>query len=162
MGHISGPMVTIDPALIMSRRREIGEEIARLQKEAEELDIALRVLARMATKEKPDSVAMVGETGDEDIRVDLPLAPRPSGTPTNFAMVELVLSGAEKEGKDGLTANEIVQEIRRRYWPGLVGKQILPSIYGFAKNGRLKKTASGKFKRIKRNEGSEAVAAEPS
>ena len=150
-------MVTIDPAIIALRRQEIGDEIARLQKEADELDIVLRVLERMATREKPDVVAMVGETSAEGT-IEPAVAARPSGTPTNFAMVELVLSGAEKEGTDGLTANEIVEEIRRRYWPGLVGKQILPSIYGFAKNGRLKKTESGKFKRIKQPDANKELA----
>jgi hypothetical protein len=73
-------------------------------------------------------------------------------------MVELVLLDAEKEGRDGLTANEIVEQIRRRYWPGLIGKQILPSVYQFAKRGRLRKTASGKFKRIKKLSDEEIAA----
>jgi hypothetical protein len=155
-------MVTIDPAKIALRRREIGEEIARLQKEGEELDIVLRVLERMATTEKPDAIAMAGLVGESSHTTIDELSGRPGGTPTNFEMAELVLLGAEKEGRDGLTANELVEEIKRRYWPGLVGKQILPSIYQFAKKGRLRKTASGKFKRIKKQEGSEAAGPEPS
>jgi hypothetical protein len=147
-------MVTVDPAKIAARRQEIGEEIARLQREADELDIVLKVLPRLALEEVQENIA-------EDI-LDPSLSPRPSGTPTNFEMVELVLLSAEKEGRDGLTASEIVEEIGRRYWPGLIGKQILPSIYQFAKKGRFKKTPSGKFKRIKKIEGSEAEAAEPS
>jgi hypothetical protein len=61
-----------------------------------------------------------------------------------------VLADAEKDGKDGLTANEIVQAIAARYWPGLIGSQILPSIYKFAKYDRLRKTPGGKFKRLKK------------
>lgn len=76
-------------------------------------------------------------------------------------MVEFVLSSAEKEGRE-LTASEIVNEIRARYWPGLIGEQILPSIYGFAKQGRVRKTPTGKFKRIKRNDGPTGGTAEPS
>jgi hypothetical protein len=30
-------------------------------------------------------------------------------------------------------------------WPGVKGAQILPSVYGFAKQGRLKKNAKGLF-----------------
>jgi hypothetical protein len=67
-------------------------------------------------------------------------------------MAELVLADAEKEGKDGLTANEIVQAIAARYWPGLIGPQILPSIYKFAKDQRLRKTPGGKFKRVKKDD----------
>ena len=63
-----------------------------------------------------------------------------------------MLASAEKDGKDGLTAAELVQAIGARYWPGLIGEQILPSIYQFAKAGRFKKLANGKFKRIKKPE----------
>jgi hypothetical protein len=90
--------------------------------------------------------------------------PRPPGRPTNFEMAEAALSNAEKDGKDGLTANELVDAIRALYWPGLVGTQILPSLYAFAKNGRLRKTSGGKFKRIRRNdriEGGAGDGAEP-
>ena len=61
-----------------------------------------------------------------------------------------------------LGASEVVEAIRQRYWPGLTGPQILPSIYRFAKEKRVKKTADGKFKRIKKSEGSDAGASEPS
>jgi hypothetical protein len=67
-------------------------------------------------------------------------------------MVDLVLSSAEKAGKDGLTISELVEEIRTRFWPGLQSQQVTPLIYGFASKGRLHKTAAGKFKRVKTNE----------
>jgi hypothetical protein len=70
-------------------------------------------------------------------------------------MAEFVLSSAEKEGHDGLTANELIQAIAARYWPGLIGPQILPSIYQFAKVGRLK-LSGGKFKRVHKKETGEA------
>ncbi len=77
---------------------------------------------------------------------------RPSGAPTNFEMVDMILASAEKEGKDGLTVTEIISEMRRRYWPGLKDVQVSAPIYAFARNGRFKKTSAGKFKRIKRPE----------
>ncbi len=129
---------------IEAREKKIAEEITALQKEADELATAKRVLSRLN-----------GEAADSADRG----APRPSGTPKNFEMMEMVLARAEKDGKDGLTAAEIVNEIRAHYWPGLVGEQILPSIYAFAKKGRVRKTSNGKFNRIK---GPTAGAAEPS
>jgi len=39
-----------------------------------------------------------------------------------------------------------VAAISKRYWPGVKGQQILPSIYQFAKQGRLVKTKDGVFK----------------
>ena len=77
---------------------------------------------------------------------------RPSGAPTNFEMVDMILASAEKEGKDGLTVTEIISEMRRRYWPGLKDVQVSAPIYAFARNGRFEKTSAGKFKRIKRPE----------
>jgi hypothetical protein len=68
-----------------------------------------------------------------------------------------------RDEKNGLTANEIVEQIRNRYWPGVMGAQILPIIYHFAKQGRIRKTAGGKFKSIhKPSEGPNASASEPS
>jgi hypothetical protein len=126
---------------IDERLRAIGEEVGRLQKEAEELAIAKRVFERFSNQ-KPNE--------DGAKTVDKPEGkPRPKGTPTNFEMAEFILADAEKEGNHGgLNANELVQGISARYWPGLVGPQILPSIYAFAKEGRLQKTLGGKFKRV--------------
>jgi hypothetical protein len=118
---------------IERRRQEIAAEIAKLQAEAEELDITLRVLKRFS----PDGSS----------KTEPRFPPRPAGTPTTFEMVSMVLTSAEKEGKDGLAAGEIVNAIRARYWPDVTGPQILPSIYRFIKQKRFHKTAGGKIKR---------------
>jgi len=139
---------------IEAQEKKIADQIATLQKEADDLATAKRVLKRLS------GVAEAKPSAADDGLPDGKLGPeRPKGVPTNLQMVEFVLGHAEREGKDGLTANEIVEAIRARYWPGLVGEQILPSIYGFGKKGRLRKTASGKFKRIK---GPAGTTAEPS
>lgn len=138
MPHIPFTMTQDQFKPIDQRLQEITEQMARLQKEADELETAKRVFERFNGGTPAD--AGRGK-------------PRPDGIPTNFEMAEFVLSIAEKDGKDGLTGAELVQAIAARYWPGLVGEQILPSIYQFAKNGRLRKLASGKFKRVKKNEG---------
>jgi hypothetical protein len=140
MPHINSIMSANIPQ-IDDRLREIGAEIARLQKEAEELAIAKRVFERFSD---PPPNGASPKAGSPEGR------PRPKGSPTNFEMAEFVLADAEKEGKDGLTAGELVQAIAARYWPGLVGPQILPSIYKFAKDERLRKTPGGKFKRAKK------------
>jgi hypothetical protein len=125
-----------DLQAIQAREREIDAEMASLQQEREELAIAKRVMARL--RGKSPGLSANGKS-----------SPRPAGAPTNAEMVELVLADAEKEGKDGLTASELLQAISARYWPGLTGPQILPNIYGMAKRGRFRKTPSGKFKRNK-------------
>jgi hypothetical protein len=137
------------------REREIADQIAPLQKELDDLAIAKRVLLSL---ERPSDRSV------QEVIVDSGKAgkPRPSGAPTNFEMTERVLADAERNGKDGLVIGEIVDAIRSRYWPGLVSEQITPSIYGFATNGRLKKSVNGKFKRVKKPEGSADSSAEPS
>jgi len=78
--------------------------------------------------------------------------PRPSGAPTNFEMARLVLLSAQKEGKPGLTAAELVDEIGRRYWPGVQAPQIMPTMYQLAKQGRLIKGDDGVFRFPETNE----------
>ncbi|WP_333825745.1 hypothetical protein [Pinisolibacter sp.] len=75
---------------------------------------------------------------------------RPEGTPSNFEMAKMVLISAERDGKAGLTAAELVSEIGRRYWPGLQPQQILPMMYQYAKHGRLNKGDDGLFRLPKR------------
>lgn len=155
----------VDTEAMKKRQREIADEIARLQSESEELTFALRVVGRFSLPDpEPSFINPFKTLSPESQEAQAPQAPepadaagpawvpRPAGTPTNYEMAEFVLASAEKEGKDGLTGSELVAAIRNRYWPGLVNDQILPSIYAFAKKGRLKKTPSGKFKRIKRND----------
>ena len=120
-------MSTTDIEAIQSRQREVKVEIDRLQKEADELYIALRVLSRFSPVDS-ESLAKLGP-------------PRPEGLPTLFEMVETVLD----EAVDGLTGRQIVEAIGEKHWPGVRGRQILPSIYGFSKQGRLKKTDTGQF-----------------
>jgi hypothetical protein len=121
---------------IEARRRELADEIAKIQAEDEELAVAERVLRRLAGTEGAKASVSIG-------------APRPSGAPKTFEMVDMVLASAEKEGKDGLHTPELVEAIRKRYWPGLVAQQIMPMVYQMARDGRFHKTPGGKFKRLK-------------
>src|SRR5438445_6741056 len=118
----------LDADKIRARQKRIDEEIAKLQSEADELSVVLRVMERF--KEKPPDKST--KAGKEE-----KLPPRPKGTPSTFEMVELVLASAEKGGKPALTSRELMDAIRANYWPGVQNKQILPSIFGFAKKKRL-------------------------
>jgi hypothetical protein len=121
---------------IKLREEEIAKLIEALEKEASELAVARKVIARFSPPPPAGSEGALGPS-------------RPDGVPSTFDMTEAVLESAEKAGKDGLTAKELVEAIRDRYWPGLNAPQVLPTIYGFVKNERLHKTAGGKFKRLK-------------
>ncbi len=144
---------------IEARQREITKEIARLQEESNELTITIKVMKFFF--DSPVGAEEKATGPPEETETTKLGPPRPSGCPTNFQMVDMILASAEKEGKDGLTISEIISEMRTRYWPGLKDVQVSAPIYAFVRQGRFKKKG-GKFKRIKKTEGSEAAAPEPS
>jgi hypothetical protein len=122
---------------ILQRRKEIAAEIDKLKAEDGELEVALRVLGRFG-KAIPATDSRSGKLGP----------PRPAGVPSLFEMTDIVIKDAIKAGKSGLKGREIVAEIGKRYWPGVQPQQILPPIYSFVKNKRLKKGDNGIFKPV--------------
>lgn len=135
--------VVVDIGAMEARRNEIDEHLAALKKEAADLDIALRVARQFAKTLTMSTQA--------EIDGELRLGPaRPDGIPTIFQMSYEVIRDAEQRGQGGLTASEVVEAIGDRYWPGVKGPQIQPSIYGFVKAGRLAKNGD-KFQTIQGN-----------
>lgn len=131
-----------------NRKREIRAEIERLQAEFEEIEGAIRVVSRFAS-----STAAKESPAESKLDSSTKLGPqRPNGIPTNFEMAQIAIRDAVKNGKPGLTASEIVDEISKRWWPGLQGPQILPIIYQLAKRGRLNKGEDGHFRLPNMNE----------
>lgn len=128
---------------IESRKQEIDEAIAKLQEEARELDVALAVFRRFSPKPSDE------KTVNDDSKLG---PPRPNNIPTLYEMAYTVIRDAEQRGRKGLSGKEVVDAIATQYWPGLQGPQITPSLYGFAKKGRLKKTSDGLFHTVRRKE----------
>jgi len=131
--------MSLDIENLRSRQKRLIDEIAQRQKELDEIDIALRVFDRYSDKPPDKGKASGGGKSD--------LPPRPKGTPSTFDMVNLILASAEKEGKDGLTSRELLDQIRAKYWPGVQNRQILPSIFGFAKDNKRLIRDGDKWKR---------------
>ena len=130
---------------IDARLQELDAIIEKADSERQELLIAKRVMSRLYGPVTSPGAAIVHGKGQA----------RPKGTPTTFEMVETVLKTAELNGRDGLGISEVVDEIRRLFWPGLTNPQIAPLVYQFASNGRILKTKNGKFKRVPNKEASE-------
>jgi hypothetical protein len=129
---------------INTRKQEIAEAIAALQAEDQELDIALKVLARFGGLYAPQAAA---NGSDPPTKPKLG-PPRPEGTPSLYEMTVDVLRDAIATGKHGLKGKEIVTEIGKKYWPGVQPDQILPPIYSFVSKKRLRKNSDGVFKPI--------------
>lgn len=132
--------MNLDLDQITAREKEIVRLIDALQKEANDLAVARRVFERFSGKSQDKEDALAAGL------------PRPKGAPTTFEMVDFSLANAEKEGIDGLSSKELVSAIGAKYWPGVVPHQIMPTVYGFVKDNRLRKTPGGKFKRLKKAE----------
>lgn len=132
-----------DIEAVKARKKEIMLAIEDLQKEAHDLDVAIAVFNRFSPVLAKDT------SSDDDSKLG---PPRPPGVPTLFEMAYTVISDAEQRGKKGLTGKEVVEHIAKQFWPGLQGPQITPSLYGFAKKGRLRKTADGLFRTVRTKE----------
>ena len=140
MTLLYGGMNKTEIDAIQTRQREIQDDITRLQQEGEELLVALRVIQRFSP---------LGKSPESKLG-----PPRPKGIPTLFKMVVVVINKANR----GLSGREIVEEIGNDFWPGVQGPQILPSVYGFAKRGRLRKNKAGHFFTHKKNEPPDGTA----
>ncbi len=141
-GYITSTM-TNQTDILQKRLVAIAAELSVLEKERSEIELAIAVLNKYVISSK------TANQGDGNGK------PRPSGTPTSYEMVKFVLKDA---GQKGLKGSEIVERIASRYWPGLVGKQILPSVYQFTKKGRLKKSKAGYFTLISQPESGELLS----
>lgn len=120
-------MNEINPAIL--RKREISEIRSALDREEAEIDAALAILQRY-TGSKPQGVVVNKLLAD-----DKPTVPRPDGVPVLWEMVVAALTPHTQHG--GLKSGQIVDFIGEKYWPGVQGKQIIPSLYRFLNEGRL-------------------------
>lgn len=138
----------IELPILHDRLAKIAEERASLDREEQEINEAIKIISRYAS-----GGVVAEEASSITPQRDNKLGPaRPKGIPTLYQMAYEVIRDAEQRGKPGLTGAAIVEAIGEQYWPGVTGPQILPSIYGFAKSGRLRKSDNGLFQTVRKNE----------
>lgn len=134
--------------IVVGLRRRLFEtetDISALQERAQKYRDAIAAMEAV--------IALHDDQSSDQLEAQSKLGPaRPSGAPTNFEMARLVLLSVQKEGRPGLTAAELVDEIGRRYWPGVQPPQIMPTMYQLAKQGRLIKGDDGVFRFPETNE----------
>lgn len=137
--------MSFDPRnLIAIRRREIQSEISRLsdrirelQKELPELEVAERVMGRLA-----DDGTGSGEEGSvaaPERDEALAFVAKPPGTPTIPEMIFEALKDAASKGSPGLQPAGMTSFIAGRWWPEVPGVAVSPIAWRMWKRGQLVK-----------------------
>lgn len=145
----------------LARLREIDarlKEVEQLQLERKEIVDALSVLQRYgaATDVEHRGVEEVSprdQTGfkknerrrarEGRMRKGQELGtPRPDGIPSVWEMTQIIISETSDQQA---TVSDIMKKIDARWWPGVHRNQVAPTIYKFAKNGRLDQVSPGTF-----------------
>lgn len=90
--------------------------------------------------EKRTSVAPAASKRAPRANIRGDTTPRPTDIPTTFEMVAAVL-----DVRSDLTAEQVVDRIRDRWWPGLDFKRIGPELSTWIRKGRLSRDADGKL-----------------
>lgn len=125
--------------VLEGRLQQIDAKMAELEKEREEIQGALDIVARYVIT-TTDGKSGVGNASEPESSDTSSGAPRPDGIPTLWEMTEAALGGVT-----ALSASSIVDFIGEKYWPGVAHSQIGPSLYRFVKEGRLVKVGRGEF-----------------
>lgn len=159
-------------AWIAARRSQLAAEDQKLSDEDQELDGVLRVLARLQADQAWSQTSESFATKSADARQDKELedtdavedegsersrSTKPEGTPSLFEMAEIILAEQEQGGRYELEGSFIMNQIKARWWPEARTNSVLPSLWRFAKQGRLVKNGS-RYSRVKATEPSDATA----
>ena len=144
---------TISP--LVRRLAAIDAEMDALGRERDEIATTLKVLERYGVKVAPtreegtDKGEVTRAPATEHSSAETPDgdskdqgAPRPAGIPTVFEMASMLLK--EAPGHQ-LTMDEMRKQIEDRWWAGVSRNAIAPSVYKFAKQGRLRQVDVGTF-----------------
>lgn len=117
---------------LASRRERIAREDDALATEIEEINTTLKTLSRVYGVELEDlpDIKAAKSTGV--------ISTKPAGSPTLYEMVTNILEEYDMLIDDGpMEGDQIFEEIRRRWWPDAPRNSIIPSLWRFAKEGRL-------------------------
>lgn len=125
---------------IANEIREAKERIAALQAEDRELELALRVLARLHGVEPPPK-----RTEPQLLWSNRTVASgsKPGGTPTIPQMiVESLTAAKESRGRVGLEPKEITEYVAKRWWPDVTINNVGPVAWRMWRRGELIKQDS--------------------
>ncbi|MGX5839924.1 hypothetical protein ACWGTI_04270 [Mesorhizobium sp. ArgA1] len=132
-----------DLNLISIRYREVEQQIARhrdeiakLESELPELDIAGRVIARLSGAEWPPAGAA------DEPKPENAASAKPDGLPTMPEMILVVMANSYRQGRRGMEPKDVTKAISERYWSDLKGStSVSTTMWRMAqpKDGRLLK-----------------------
>jgi hypothetical protein len=126
---------------VIQRRKEIAAEIAQLQAEDAELEVAARALERLLGQaETPIGAAFVKAA---PLTVtERPTPQKPDDIPTMPQMITLALKDAVANGKSGLGPAEITSFIKKTWWPEVDINKVGPIAWRMWQRKELTKRGS--------------------
>ena len=141
-------MKPIDMTMIQARRRALAEERERLLQavqvldaEAQELEIAERVFARLTL------AGEVNLAGEGTLKADAQVIShgKPVGTPSMPEMIEEALAHSASFGALGLTPSGLLSYIQGKWWPAAKINNVGPIAWRMAQRGDLVKDKNGNY-----------------
>jgi len=124
---------------IAQRRTEIAAEIARLQEQDAELEVAERALGRLLGQVETPVGAAFAKAAVTVLLPDKPKPQKPSDIPTVPHMITLALKDALANGKSGLEPKEITTFIAKTWWPEVDINKVGPIAWRMWKRKALTK-----------------------
>ena len=121
---------------IQASIEKLEAKIAVLQAEQAEINIAQNVIDRLSGAKKKDLKLPLSH---KKKRIRPKGKERPEGIPTTPEMMRLAIIAANKEGKVGLSGQELYEVIGKQWWPGVDPNLIKPTAWRLEKEGRLGK-----------------------
>lgn len=134
---IDARIADIDAAI-----RPLEEERIRLADELSALRVAERVFSDLSGEPQPAPF----DPGPERTA----RSKRPRGLPTTAIMLSTVLSEAVEASGAGLRSQEIMAEIRRRWWPRVRSNDVLPALHRFVRRGVLFERDGERFRPLRK------------
>ena len=136
-------------AKLLQQLDDLNREQQRLEQEAQELDIAARVLNRLSPDETEQSKNYTPPWTKP--------GKKPDGIPAMSDMIQTVLLAAEKDGIAELETQNIVNAIRIKWWPDAQNNDVAPVLWRQAKIGRLIKNGTRYRRNIENSAPSEGT-----
>ena len=133
------------------------EALSRLEREIQELTVAMRVLRRIYDGDGPPD-----EDEKANLEASVAVQRKPPGLPAMPDMIVAAIKDGKARGHAGLRPRDMVDFIAREFWPEVQFTSVGPIAARMLKDGRLSKNAETGLYGLPQDEAPAVTAAEAS